>query len=37
MGDPRHGARFNQAAGGKAQLQAVQVEVQALSVHGRDG
>jgi hypothetical protein len=37
MGDPRHGARFQQAAAGKAQLQAMQVEVQALAVHGRDG
>ena len=37
MGDPRHGARFHQAAAGKAQLQAVQVKLQALAVHGRDG
>jgi hypothetical protein len=37
MGDPRHGVRFNQAAASKAQLQAVQIEFQALAVHGRDG
>jgi hypothetical protein len=37
MGDPRHGARFHQAAASKAQLQAVQIEFQALAVHGRDG
>jgi hypothetical protein len=37
MGDPCHGARFHQAAASKAQLQAVQIEFQALAVHGRDG
>jgi hypothetical protein len=37
MGDPRHGARFHQASAGKAQLQAVQIEFQALAVHGRNG
>jgi hypothetical protein len=37
MGDPRHGARFHKAAASKAQLQAVQIEFQALAVHGRDG
>ncbi|HEX3402922.1 MAG TPA: hypothetical protein VHT74_21610 [Acetobacteraceae bacterium] len=37
MSDPRHGTRFDQAAASKAQLQAVQIEFQALAVHGRDG
>ena len=34
---PRHRTRFHQAAAGKAQLQAMQVELQAMAVHGRDG
>jgi hypothetical protein len=37
MSDPRHGTRFDQPAAGKAQFQAMQIEIQALAVHGRDG
>jgi hypothetical protein len=37
MGDPCHGAWFHQPAASKAQLQTVQIEFQALAVHGRDG
>jgi hypothetical protein len=37
MSDACHGARFDQAAASKAQLQAVQIEFQALAVHGCDG
>jgi hypothetical protein len=37
MSDPRHGTRFDQPAAGKAQFQAMQIEIQASAVHGRDG
>jgi hypothetical protein len=33
MGDPYHGTRFHQATAGKAQLQTMYVEFQALDVH----
>ena len=35
LGDPRHRPRFHQAAGGEAQVQAVQVKLQMMAVHGR--
>jgi len=37
MSDPRHGTRFDQPAAGKAQFQAMQIEIQVSAVHGRDG
>ena len=37
MSDAGHGARFHQAAAGKAQFQEMQVEFQVLAVHGRHG
>ena len=35
LGDPRHRLRLHQAAAGKAQVQAVQIKVEATAVHGR--
>ena len=35
LGDPRHRLRVHQAAGGEAQVQLVQVKLQAMAVHGR--
>ena len=35
LGDPRHRLRVHQAAGGKAQVQLVQVKLQTMAVHGR--
>jgi hypothetical protein len=37
MSDPRHGTRFDQPAAGKAQFQAMEIEIQVSAVHGRDG